>query len=122
MILNRHGKHTQQQLWDASPAQRAAWGVTGTPNRPGHSEHELFDGAGHPIPSWSVGVDAGPNTNANRAKFHAAAHHYGLVIDFPYPSGVEYHHWHFIKEPKADGKHLFVAQVIAARTYLRTQR
>lgn len=64
-ILNRHGKHTQQQLWDASPAQRAAWGVMGVPNPPGQSTHEMraagiFGPPTAPIPAFKVGQDWPP--------------------------------------------------------------
>src|SRR5262249_6733616 len=63
-ILNRFGKHTQQQLVDATPAQRVAWGVSGTPDRPGTSSHELrSDGVaymgpvGRPLRWWQCGID-----------------------------------------------------------------
>lgn len=124
-ILNRHGKHTQRQLWNASPSQRAAWGVTGTPNRPGRSMHELrSDGVaksgpvGRALQPWEVGVDSGPNTNANRQKLHAAAAYYGLEIYFPYNFAVEYHHWGFKKKPTYDGKRLYRTRVIWTRALL----
>lgn len=98
-ILHAHGKHTQREIANASAAQRRAWGVTGTPNAPGNSEHELRRNF-KPIPEWQQGVDSGPNTNANRARVHAAAKHYGWTIVFPYDSVVEYHHWRFAKRPR----------------------
>lgn len=106
-ILRRYGKHSQKQLWDASPAQRAAWGVTGTPNRPGGSMHELrSDGVakrgpwGRRLDEWEQGVDAGPNTEANRERIRRAARRLGYQIYFPYDSVVEYHHFGFSLQPK----------------------
>lgn len=120
-LLHLHGHHTQKELCDASPAQRAAWGVTGTPNPFGHSEHELFDNAGRPIPAWAVGWDIGPNTNVNREHVIAAGHHRGLKIHFPYNALVEYHHAQFEEEPKADGKHLTKTRVVMTRQMLVVQ-
>lgn len=121
-ILRRHGKHTQQQLADASVAQRTSWGVTGTPNRPGRSSHELFSDGGEPIADWHIGIDAGPNTEANRRKLRAAAHHYGLEVEFPYDSVVEYHHFRFKTKPHADGRHLTKTRVVLTRARLRLAR
>lgn len=121
-ILHRHGKHTQRELWNASPAQREEWGVTGVPNEPGRSSHELRSDEGHPIAEWHIGIDAGPNTNANRSKLKAAARHYGLEIEFPYDSKVEFHHWRFKHQPRADGKHLTKTRVVLTRTRLRLAR
>lgn len=121
-ILHRHGKHTQAELSNASIARRAGWGVTGTPNRPGHSSHELFSDHGERIAEWHIGIDAGPNTDANRFKLQAAAHHYGLTIEFPYDSVVEYHHWRFKTRPRADGKHLTKTRVVLTRARLRLAR
>lgn len=99
-ILNARGKHTQRQLKEASPAQRRAWGVTGEPNAPGFSEHELRDRSGRPTPEWRQGVDSGPNTDANRRRVRYAARFYGWEVVFPYDSVVEYHHWRFAKRPR----------------------
>lgn len=121
-ILHRHGKHTQRELSEAPAWQRESWGVTGTPNQPGHSSHELFSDDGKPIAEWHIGIDAGPNTDANRRALKAAAHHYGLTIEFPYNSAVEYHHWRFKTEPKADGKHLTKTRVVLTRARLRLAR
>jgi hypothetical protein len=121
-ILRRHGKHTQSELYNASPSALAAMGVTGTPNRPGFSSHELRSDTGKPLADWHVGVDAGPNTDANRRALHAAARHYGLDIEFPYDSKVEYHHWRFKTKPKADGKHLTRRRVWLTRQRLRIAR
>lgn len=113
-LMHAHGKHTQQELWDASPVQRAAWGVTGIPNRPGNSQHELAD--------WHVGIDSGPNTVDNRVHTIAAAHYYGLSIEFPYNTAVEYHHWHFTKKPTYDGKRLYKTRVLITRAKLALNR
>lgn len=121
-ILHRYGKHTQRELGDASPSVRARWGVTGTPNPPGHSSHELRSDAGLKIADWHIGVDAGPNNDANRRNLHEAARHYGLEIEFPYDSVVEYHHWRFKRRPAADGKHLTKTRVKLTRALLRLGR
>lgn len=121
-ILRRHGKHTQSELYHATPGQRAAMGVTGTPNRPGFSSHELRSDSGKPIADWHIGIDAGPNTDANRARLQAAARHYGLDIEFPYNSVVEYHHWRFKTKPRAHGKHLTRTRVVLTRAKLRLAR
>jgi hypothetical protein len=119
-LLRRFGKHTQKQLVDASPARRRAWGVTGIPNPYDRSQHELRDSDGDPIPTWKVGVDAGPNTNDNRTRLKMAAHYYGLTIDFPYDSVVEYHHFQFVKQPKPNRK-LTVTRVKITRAMLRAR-
>lgn len=107
VILNRHGKHTQRQLWSASPAQRRAWGVTGTPNRPGTGTHELLsDGrarkgpAGRKLAEWQQPADAGPNTPGNVKLIEQAARHEGWPVEFPYPSGDEMHHGQFVTRPR----------------------
>lgn len=123
IILNRHGKHTQYQLEHATPAQHAAWGINGTPNRSGFSQHELFDQNGNPIVEWKIGVDSGSNSQYDKQAIEAAAHHLGLVAHHPYPtSAVEGHHWQFARKPRADGKHLTRTRVILTRAYLRTKR
>lgn len=119
-LLRRYGKHTQKQLVDASPAQRRAWGVTGTPNPYNRSQHELRDSKGRPIPPDEVGIDAGQNDNATRAKLRAAFAHYGLKIVFPYDSVVEYHHFQIVN-PRADGKHLTKTRVVLERARLRAK-
>lgn len=129
-ILHRHGKHTQRELANATPAQRAAWGVRGTPNQPGRSMHELrSDGVAKPGPvgrhldAWEVGIDSGSDTSHDKRAINAAAHHYGLETYHPYPrSSVEGHHWGFARRPRADGRHLSKARVIAVRARLRLAR
>jgi peptidoglycan hydrolase-like protein with peptidoglycan-binding domain len=102
-ILNRHGKHTQQQIWDASPAQRAAWGVVGTPNPPGRSTHECrSDGvayAGPPgrhLADWQCGMDW---PDSSIASVMAAFRQIGEIPIHPYPAGVEYHHINLARAP-----------------------
>lgn len=106
-ILRRNGKHTQQQMASASLAARAAMGITGTPNRPGRSTHELRSDAwarsgpvGRRLAEWQQPVDAGLNTDATRHRLREAAHHYGWPIEFPYTNKVEYHHVQFINRPR----------------------
>jgi hypothetical protein len=125
-ILHRHGKHTQREMENASPAQRAEWGITGTPNPAGRSMHELrSDGVakrgpvGRHLEEWEVGVDSGVNNDITRQQLRRAAQHYGLEIYFPYDSVVEYHHWGFHRQPRADGKHLTRTRVALTRAYLR---
>lgn len=119
-IMRKYGKHTQKQLVQASPAQCRAWGVTGTPNPYNRSQHELRDSNGKPISSWKIGVDAGPNTDANRRRLRAAGAHYGLVVTFPYNSVVEYHHWQFARQPRPNGA-LYKGRVLITRAYLRAR-
>lgn len=121
-ILKRYGHHSQRQLSGASPAQRRAWGVTGTPNRPGFSEHELkSDGVGKPhhpagddLPDWMQGVDAGANTEHDRDAITKAARKHGWKVVHHYPAGVEYHHWCFAERPRPKS-HKMRARVLALR-------
>lgn len=62
-IMHAHGKHTQRELANATAAQRAEWGIRGTPNAPGTSTHELAAAGifaasltAH-IPGWQCGQD-----------------------------------------------------------------
>lgn len=125
-ILRAHGKHTQRQLWDATPAQRARWGVTGVPNRPGRSDHELLsDGAGHPevpvgepLADWMVAVDSGANDDRSRAAIERAARELGWQVRHPYRAGVEGHHWVFARRPRPRGPRQ-LAVVLSIRRRLR---
>lgn len=126
-ILNKHGKHSQYQLYHATPAERAAWGVLGTPNRPGHSTHELFsDGVafpgvpdGQPLPWWCQGFDVNDADAQN--VINAAARH-GWILFRPYGSGIEYHHLCFLHRPKrprvgsADWRRLWRLRLTMARS------
>jgi len=117
-LLHRYGHHTQKELVDASPTQRAAWGVTGTPNPYDRSQHELRGPNGEHLPTYMQGVDSGENTNANRFRVKNAARHYGWEVVFPYDSVVEYHHWHFVRPPRSN-KRCSAAKLIARRLALR---
>jgi hypothetical protein len=103
-LLNKYGHHSQTQLADATPAQRAAWGILGTPNAPGHSTHELrSDGAAFPsfpsgakLPWWCQGADV-PSGQVAAMMEQAAAHKWELFR--PYDSGAELHHVCFRRRP-----------------------
>lgn len=107
-IIHAHGGHTQRELANATPAQRLAWGVEGTPNRPGFSEHELkSDGeanphvpAGHDLEPWQVGIDSGSDSEHDKRAIVEAARHYGWRVRHPYSAGIEGHHWCFATQPK----------------------
>lgn len=103
-ILNKYGKHTQDQLFNASAAQRAAWGVLGTPDRPGTSTHECkSDGVafrgpvGRPIRDFQCGMDW---NNTAIPKVMSAFIADGEHPIHPYASGLEYHHINLIKPPR----------------------
>ncbi len=124
-LLRRYGKHTQRELANASPQQRAAWGVTGGVNPAGRSMHELRSDAvakrgpaGRELWEWEIGIDAGPNTDANRSRIRRAAESYGLSVYFPYPSKVEYHHFGFKSRPKVN-RRLTKTRVRITRMRLR---
>jgi hypothetical protein len=110
-ILHRYGKHTQRELANATAAQRAAWGVQGTPNPPGYSEHELrSDGVGNPhvprggkLEGWQIGVDSGGNDEASQRAIEHAAHKHHWHVRHPYSAGIEGHHWCFATHPKPHG-------------------
>lgn len=102
-IINPCGEHSQRQLVNASPAQRAQWGVLGTPNPIGRSTHECrsdgvaFSGpVGRIIEDGQCGMDY-PNQSipvvmwAFRVLGHRPFH--------PYTSGVEYHHIDLLTPP-----------------------
>ncbi len=107
-FLNAHGEHTQRQLFDATPAQREAWGVLGNPNPPGESTHELFsDGVAYPhiprfhkLPWWGQGFDV-PANQVDAVIASARGH--GLDLFRPYHSEAELHHLNFREEPKPGG-------------------
>lgn len=111
-LLRRYGKRNQAQIHRDMPA---------ISNPPGFSQHDLHDGDGKPIPAWHVGVDSGTNSARDKRAIEDAARHYGLSAYHPYARGVEGHHWAFSKRPRADGTHLYKAQVVIARAKLRVQ-
>jgi hypothetical protein len=102
-------KHTQAQLYDATPAERAAWGVLGQPNPPGHSTHELFSDAvaypgvpnGHALDWWQQGIDV---LVQDADHWIAVARYHGWQMHRPYPAGVEYHHLNFSAVPEPGRK------------------
>lgn len=103
-LLNKYGKHSQYQLYHATPSQRQAWGVLGTPDMPGRSTHELrSDGRAFPGPIgrklawWQQGFDV--NGSAQADKLIATARKHGWTLFRPYPSGAELHHLCFRSEP-----------------------
>lgn len=106
-ILHAHGKHTQGELRQATPRQRIAWGISGTPNPPGTSMHELrSDGrakrgpAGRHLQEWEIGIDSGPNTKEAEERLEHEARKHGWSIYHPYTNAtVEGHHWGFRVRP-----------------------
>lgn len=105
-LENKYGHHSQAQLFDATPAQRRAWGVIGTPDRPGESTHELkSDGVAFPhyprgadLLWWMQGWDV--NGAAQADDCIRAAARFGFKVFRPYTSGAEVHHLCFAEEPK----------------------
>ena len=122
-LLHKYGKSTQREIHN-NPR------YAGISNPPGFSTHELFsDGAayrrvprGRKLESWQVGVDSGGDDQASKSAIEAAARHYGLRVFHPYNRGVENHHWNFVRQPIADGKHLTKTRVILTRAKLRLGR
>jgi hypothetical protein len=103
-LLNRLGKHTQYQLVHATAAQRAAWGILGTPNPAGQSTHELFSDdvayagpIGRKLDWWQCGLDI---DDAYVDRMIAAAARLGLHLFRPYAAGVEHHHANFRSKPR----------------------
>lgn len=104
-LLHRLGKHSQREIYNASPAQRAAWGILGNPNPPGRSTHELHsDGVpysgpiGRPLNWWQCGIDV--DNNHVTAVINRASRH-GWSLFRPYPSGNEFHHVNFRSQPRS---------------------
>lgn len=107
VILHAHGGHTQAELEHATPEQRRAWGIQGTPNPAGRSMHELrSDGVAKPGPvgrqleEWEIGVDSGGNSSHDKRAINRAAARHGWTTYHPYSAGVEGHHWGFKKRPR----------------------
>lgn len=102
-ILNRHGKHTQPQICAASPSERAAMGVIGTPDCNNDSTHQCFsDGVafkgpvGRKIEDGQCGMDWPDPTIWEVMK---AFREIGERPFHPYASGVEYHHVNLLEAP-----------------------
>jgi hypothetical protein len=121
-ILNRHGKHSQYQLYHADAGERAAWGIEGEPDRPGESTHELYsDGAAYVhfaprtrLDYWMQGFDV--PTDASGRVMEAAKKH-GWELFRPYHSGVEVHHLNFREQPKPHTKRMHL-RLVAVRARL----
>jgi len=103
-ILNRNGKHSQRQIVNATAAERAAWGVLGTPNPVGRSTHEGYsDGVaypgpvGRPLEDWQIGEDW---RDEDIERVMRAYTEMGLAPIHPYAAGVEYHHVNPTKPPR----------------------
>lgn len=122
-LENKYGHHSQKQLCLATPAERAAWGIMGTPNHWGQSTHELkSDGRAYPrIPLgaeldwWMQGLDADGGDQAERC-IHAAAKH-DWKLWRPYDTEAELHHLNFLEEPKPHTP-LMAARIIKLRATL----
>jgi hypothetical protein len=99
-ILNRHGKHSQAQLFAMFEAGHGA-----PANRPGQSSHELRnDGVINPhlavgaeLEWWQQGFDV---NDAAVHKIIAVAKGHGWELYQPYPGGPEFHHLNFRVAPK----------------------
>jgi hypothetical protein len=95
-LLHAHGKSTQAEIHRKYP---------GISNPPGFSSHELRgDGVygvrGKRLPEWSIGVDSGSNSTADRDAITRAARSLGWEVWHPYSRGVEAHHWSFRRRPR----------------------
>src|SRR5436305_9673983 len=103
-ILNRHGKHSQAQLYAMFLRGQGA-----PANPPGFSTHEQkSDGVayptvprGHDLAWWQVGFDVDDSDVVNCIR---AAGRHGWHLFRPYHSGVEFHHLNFHQEPKPMNK------------------
>jgi hypothetical protein len=98
-ILNRHGKHSQAQLFALFQEGKGA-----PANRPGQSSHELRnDGViaphlpvGAELEWWQQGFDV---NDAAVNRVIAAAAKRGWRLHRPYSSGSEFHHLNFVSAP-----------------------
>jgi hypothetical protein len=108
-LLNKYGHHSQYQLVHATPAERVAWDILGTPDPVGESTHELkSDGEAYPafpihadLLWWMQGFDV-PTADSQRVIEAAARRDW--VLFRPYKVGVEIHHLCFLHEPKPHTK------------------
>lgn len=110
-ILNRHGKHSQAQIfWTAehgNRAQREAMGLNpngGGANPPGQSTHELKSDAvaypgipkTHDLEWWMQGFDV---NDADVLHVISAARKHGWKLFRPYRTQSEFHHLNFAARP-----------------------
>jgi len=108
-LLHAHDKHSQRELAEATPAERAAWGILGTPNPPDRGTHILLgDGVvgrlHQKLPWFRCGIDINlkgseAEQEAEAKKIEAAAHRHGWELYRPYPSGSERHHFNLRRKP-----------------------
>jgi len=113
-LLHANGKHSQREIANATSAERAAWGILGTPNPAGRSTHELFsDGVAYKVPVgrklkwWQCGIDI---DDAHISVVMEAAKRHGWKLKHPYKAGVEFHHLNFARRPtrwRAFFRHVF---------------
>lgn len=111
-LLHQHGKHTQGELYAMWVSYSRRYGRQGAIDRgvypanpPGESSHEGFsDGnsvygvpRGGRLKWWQVGMDF---DDAHIAALEHAAKKRGWTLVRPYPTGSEYHHVNFTREPK----------------------
>jgi hypothetical protein len=102
MLLNKHGKHSQRQLFDGF--ERGLPGFLPA-NPPGFSTHEQkSDGAAYPsVPRggdlawWQIGFDV-DDQDVDRVIAQAASHKWQLWR--PYSSGSEKHHLNWKVQPR----------------------
>lgn len=100
-LLHSHGKASQRELYQGWLAHRPGFLPA---NQPGYSTHELkSDGVAYPgvrrggnLPWWGQGFDV-DDSDVRRCKEVAAR--YGWHLWQPYPSGSEYHHLNFVRQP-----------------------
>jgi len=123
-ILNKHGKHTQEQLYRGWIDRRPGFAPA---NQPGYSTHELrSDGTAYPqvkpaalLPWWAQGFDV--NDSDVRNVIEQAAKH-GWHLWQPYPGGSEFHHLNFKVQPKRPrlGSPLWLRMCRIRATYPRS--
>lgn len=117
-ILNAHGHSSQAQLFAGWEARRPGFLPA---NPPGFSTHELKSDAaaypnvprGHDLPWWGQGFDV---NDADVPHVITAAARYGWVLWRPYPTGSEFHHLNFKRQPKPTRK--TAARIIRLRLTL----
>jgi GH25 family lysozyme M1 (1,4-beta-N-acetylmuramidase) len=108
-LLHANGKHSQRELAEATPAERTAWGVLGTPNPPDRGTHILLgDGTvgrlHEKLPWWRCGIDINlkgseAEQEAEAERIETAARRLGWDLYRPYSSGSERHHFNFRRRP-----------------------
>lgn len=99
-VPERYGKLSQAALWAGWLAHKAGFNPA---NPPGRSTHELrSDGVayrgpvGRPLAWWQLGLDF-DDRGSEALRQWSSRHGYGLFR--PYPTGSEYHHLNFRRNP-----------------------